>query len=160
MILFSMKKIKKGGAFFKKSCIESGELMNHNLGGRYLNVNEKGKVQLLQSYTPRTWIFGNFLPYTKETSSVTKECSIQCPPGYKGENCEINIDDCNPNRCRNGGTCIDGINTFTCDCLDGWEGEFCEINSNDCAQYPCQNFGICIDGVNSYTCMLGCSLLE
>ena len=113
------------------------ELMNYNLDGRYLNVNEKGKVQLLPSFTPRIWIFGNFSQKAEETSSSSKECPLQCPP----------------NRCRNGGSCIDGINTFTCDCPDGWEGEFCEVSTNDCADYPCQNNGICVDGLNSFTCI-------
>ena len=29
--------------------------------------------------------------------------------------------------CQAGGTCIDGINGFTCDCLLGYGGDTCEI---------------------------------
>ena len=36
------------------------------------------------------------------------------------------MDDCNPNLCRNGGTCTDDINNYSCKCADGYTGENCE----------------------------------
>ena len=36
------------------------------------------------------------------------------------------IDDCDPNPCENGGTCVDGITTFTCDCEEDFTGLRCE----------------------------------
>jgi len=30
--------------------------------------------------------------------------------GFNGTECENNIDDCDPNPCQNGGTCIDEVN--------------------------------------------------
>ena len=27
--------------------------------------------------------------------------------------------------CANGGTCVDGINSYTCDCADGYVGKYC-----------------------------------
>jgi len=38
----------------------------------------------------------------------------------------IDIDDCASNLCENGGTCIDGINGYTCNCIDGFIGENCQ----------------------------------
>ena len=35
------------------------------------------------------------------------------------------INDCATNLCQNGGTCIDGVDAFTCDCATGYEGEDC-----------------------------------
>lgn len=34
----------------------------------------------------------------------------RCKPGTSGRNCEINVNECYSNPCRNGATCIDGIN--------------------------------------------------
>jgi len=38
------------------------------------------------------------------------------------------VDDCTPNTCLNGGTCTDGINSYTCDCSGTRHaGTNCEI---------------------------------
>eukprot|EP00118_Oscarella_pearsei_P023461 m.281144 g.281144 ORF g.281144 m.281144 type:complete len:82 (+) comp40640_c0_seq7:833-1078(+) len=31
-----------------------------------------------------------------------------CKPGYTGDSCETDIDNCDPNLCKNGGACLDG----------------------------------------------------
>lgn len=49
----------------------------------------------------------------------------ECPIGFDGQHCENNIDDCVPNPCQNGGSCIDGVGTFVCDCPDGTFGDTC-----------------------------------
>lgn len=38
------------------------------------------------------------------------------------------INDCESNPCRNGGTCIDKVSVYQCICGDGWEGDHCEIS--------------------------------
>jgi len=57
----------------------------------------------------------------------------KCVPGFNGDNCENNIDDCTPaaiKSCKNGGKCVDGINSYTCDCTGT------QRSGPDCTQYP------------------------
>ena len=37
----------------------------------------------------------------------------------------LDIDDCVNNTCANGGLCVDGINTYSCNCSAGYTGERC-----------------------------------
>jgi hypothetical protein len=54
-----------------------------------------------------------------------------CADGFEGENCEVNIDDCEDNDCENNSTCVDGINNYTCLCppeYTGMKKRNCVIN--------------------------------
>lgn len=44
----------------------------------------------------------------------------ECTPGYVGEHCESDYNDCEENKCQNGGQCIDAINGYTCVCPEGY----------------------------------------
>ncbi|MFO0760218.1 MAG: DNRLRE domain-containing protein [Byssovorax sp.] len=48
----------------------------------------------------------------------------------------IDPDDCAPNPCQNGGTCTDGINSYTCACPSGFSGQNCEIADCPCMVHP------------------------
>lgn len=50
-----------------------------------------------------------------------------CVPDYHGVLCELKYDDCAVKfaKCENGGTCIDGVNSFTCSCPAHYAGEMC-----------------------------------
>lgn len=37
------------------------------------------------------------------------------------------------------GTCVDKINSFSCNCNTGFTGVKCEVNINDCIPSPCVN---------------------
>ncbi|XP_078658415.1 uncharacterized protein LOC144903853 isoform X5 [Branchiostoma floridae x Branchiostoma belcheri] len=65
--------------------------------------------------------------------------------------CGTHDDDCCGATCLQG-TCVDGVNTYTCNCNPGYEGYRCETNTNDCRGVTCYNGGNCVDGVNRYTC--------
>lgn len=56
--------------------------------------------------------------YCKSNDSKTLSLSSICVPA--------DINDCASSPCKNGGTCIDGINSFQCFCPDGWEGSLCD----------------------------------
>lgn len=76
-----------------------------------------------------------------------------CTNGFNGTHCEINIDDCVSNPCKNNGTCRDLVNDFTCShCLPGYTGKTCEEDMNECSSNPCRHNGTCTDYVNSFTC--------
>ena len=50
-----------------------------------------------------------------------------CPPGYTGDKCENNIDDCLSSPCLHGGNCTDQVDNYTCDCSDTfYEGPDCD----------------------------------
>jgi hypothetical protein len=72
--------------------------------------------------------------------------------GYKGENCQTDIDECAGNPCGRNGYCSDGINGYRCTCVKGFGGRNCETNLDDCTSNPCYNGGTCHDSFNSFTC--------
>eukprot|EP00057_Strongylocentrotus_purpuratus_P027836 XP_011682310.1 PREDICTED: sushi, von Willebrand factor type A, EGF and pentraxin domain-containing protein 1 [Strongylocentrotus purpuratus] len=65
---------------------------------------------------------------------------------------EQDINDCASYPCQNGGACLDGLDSYTCNCAKGYDGANCESDINECAPNPCQNGGACVDGLDSYTC--------
>ena len=94
----------------------------------------------------------NNLPYFNQSNYPNfQSYKCLCQPGYTGKHCDVDINDCLPNPCGNGGRCVDGIANYQCFCADGWEGEHCEININECLSYPCVN-GTCADTQGSYDC--------
>jgi len=38
----------------------------------------------------------------------------------------VDIDECASSPCQNGGTCADGINSYTCTCAGGYDGAQCQ----------------------------------
>uniref|UniRef100_A0A8C9V612 Crumbs cell polarity complex component 2 n=1 Tax=Scleropages formosus TaxID=113540 RepID=A0A8C9V612_SCLFO len=75
-----------------------------------------------------------------------------CPPGFTGETCSEDVDDCKYLPCRNGGTCKDQTNAYQCLCLPGFTGVDCEVNIDECQSEPCQNGARCEDSVSGYKC--------
>ncbi|XP_071943795.1 uncharacterized protein [Antedon mediterranea] len=87
--------------------------------------------------------------------TVGNAYSCNCAPGFSGQNCQSNVNDCSGISCMNGGECIDHIDGFDCACADGFTGTTCEVvvsSVNECGSNPCQNGAACFDGHNSYTC--------
>ncbi|CAH8492945.1 unnamed protein product [Heterobilharzia americana] len=76
-----------------------------------------------------------------------------CRPGFDGQYCENDINECNSMPCYNNGTCKDLINSFECDCPKGFIGTDCRINVNECSSHPCAFGATCIDRVGTYECI-------
>uniref|UniRef100_A0A8C9WQH9 Delta-like protein n=1 Tax=Scleropages formosus TaxID=113540 RepID=A0A8C9WQH9_SCLFO len=94
-------------------------------------------------------------PHGRCRSQAGGQFTCECQEGFTGTYCHENINDCESNPCRNGGTCIDKVSGYQCICADGWEGPHCEINIDDCSANPCHNRGTCKDLVNDFFCECG-----
>lgn len=100
------------------------------------------------------------------TNTSISGYSCLCPLGFTGSNCETNIDDCSTSTpCRNGGTCMDGIDGFLCSCVQGYGGRQCEIHCplgqtgnrcqniiSYCSNTSCQNGGNCVEEAGGFSC--------
>ena len=58
------------------------------------------------------------------TDSVTE---IESDTGATTESDSFIEDFCSPNPCQNGGSCINGTETYSCSCINGWTGNQCQI---------------------------------
>ncbi|XP_067040326.1 neurogenic locus notch homolog protein 1-like [Acropora muricata] len=74
----------------------------------------------------------------------------RCAPGFAGDACQTNIDECQSYPCARG-RCIDGLNNFSCICYPGYVGRTCDTDYDDCSSSPCVH-GNCIDYTGSYGC--------
>ena len=112
------------------------------------------------------------LPWRYFSHNILFHISTTTSSGYKGRNCEININECDPNPCLNDAACVDGINGYTCNCNDGFTGTNCEvrhskfynlwfiftlflfsqINIDECDDHLCENNSTCMDDINKYKC--------
>ena len=68
-----------------------------------------------------------------------------CPEGFFGDNCETEVDYCDPSPCENGGVCHDVVGGpgYSCICPSGFTGENCDVDIDECEAMPCQNGGNC-----------------
>ena len=75
-----------------------------------------------------------------------------CANGFSGDNCSQNVDECGSSPCQPGGTCTDGIASFTCACSPGLTGVTCQSDIDECAVTSCDNGGTCVNSHGSFAC--------
>ena len=80
------------------------------------------------------------------------EC--HCPPGYVGQRCEGDVNECLSNPCSLPGTaeCVQKVNDYECVCKAGWFGSSCEIQIDHCKGRTCQNGGVCVQYDHTHFC--------
>ncbi|XP_070708966.1 cubilin [Pempheris klunzingeri] len=69
----------------------------------------------------------------------------------------IQTSSCSSNPCRNGGTCLNLLNSYHCVCPSNWAGPNCATDVNECQVYAgtlqgCQNGATCVNTPGSFTC--------
>ena len=88
---------------------------------------------------------------------VSDENICVCNPGYTGETCESNIDDCADVNCVHG-SCTDGVNNYICECDSGFKGQLCDLSASTptCAEETYLNL-LWPDTANGDTTVIPCS---
>ncbi|XP_056000615.1 neurogenic locus notch homolog protein 1-like [Ostrea edulis] len=76
-----------------------------------------------------------------------------CRNGWRGKDCDENIDECAEDVCANGaGVCTDTGGGFVCDCGQHMYGKQCVMDNDECLDFPC-NAGTCINTIGGYKCI-------
>jgi len=68
----------------------------------------------------------------------------ECPLGWAGKQCQIDVDECSSDPCQNGGVCLDHIGSYQCACSYGFTGTHCEQTVEQCHNSLCNYRGYCL----------------
>lgn len=83
---------------------------------------------------------------------------------HSGVHCEVDINECDSDPCKNGATCEDAANHYRCHCpapepgREPWGGPDCDVPLIGCQEHQCQHGADCVpvlmdDGKHNYTCL-------
>eukprot|EP00058_Branchiostoma_floridae_P005492 XP_002590980.1 hypothetical protein BRAFLDRAFT_69469 [Branchiostoma floridae] len=95
-------------------------------------------------------------------SDVSPWTGLKLSPGvmtYTDGSSVSDVDECASNPCQNGGTCINGVNSYHCHCTVGYGGETCQTDLDLCAQVVCPFNWQCQDEGNHFICLAGTTRL-
>ena len=123
-----------GNHYIRKTSVKSGT--TNPVWNQYLMLPGRE----WQFFRMQVWDDDNFLlggddkMTVSETILITsgnhynrRHCSNDACNGYASYNYNFVLDgnECNPNPCLNGGTCVDGISSYTCRCRPSYSGTNC-----------------------------------
>ena len=60
-------------------------------------------------------------------STGPEQFTCMCPSQWRGNTCNIDVDECNNSPCQNGGSCDNSAGGYTCRCIMGFAGNNCEL---------------------------------
>ena len=93
-------------------------------------------------------------------SSKSSDYFCKCKIGFKGNNCQTPLSQCDMySPCLNGATCVDiSEKEFKCKCSLNYTGSYCEKHINPCIENPSLcNMGTCVNSNKSdpknFTCV-------
>ena len=74
---------------------------------------------------------GKTLEDVKQTNRIyrmsNKQINLLCSMLHYIDFLFVDINECDTNLCKNGGSCEDSVNSFNCTCPPGYDGTSCEI---------------------------------
>uniref|UniRef100_A0A673GUK5 Slit homolog 1 protein-like n=1 Tax=Sinocyclocheilus rhinocerous TaxID=307959 RepID=A0A673GUK5_9TELE len=82
-----------------------------------------------------------------------KQCI--CPPGFVGDDCSVDYNECEGHYCQNGALCVDHVAGYTCICPQGYSGRLCEgplWAPAGCEQLLCENGAPCVESHGTAAC--------
>ncbi|XP_034966490.2 protein eyes shut homolog [Zootoca vivipara] len=95
-------------------------------------------------------------------SKLQPQIKCVCPHGFTGAFCETDINECDCNPCKNGGSCNDYVGHFKCNCPVGFEGHQCEVDIDACLFHnvSCNRGAQCLDQPYELAYMCGTACQE
>lgn len=76
----------------------------------------------------------------------------ECPIGFAGQRCEVEVDGCVGVSCPDGRVCVSvAKGGHQCACPPGFAGDACQVQVDVCQASPCKNGGACLADLNSPT---------